>query len=136
MNKKVLTFGVYDLTHIGHVKLFERAKSLGDYLIVAVQDSNYVKINKPNAYEIYTTEERCYMINALKAVDEVITYKSVDEDIQHIDFDIFVKGADQNHIGFQKAVQWCKENNKEVYTLPRTKDISTSELVIKIKDLF
>lgn len=134
--KKVLTFGVYDLTHIGHVKLFEKAKSFGDYLIVAVQDGKYVKINKPTAHEIYTTEERCYMVNALKAVDKVITYKTVDEDIQHIDFDVFIIGEDQNHIGFQKAVEWCKRNNKEVHTLPRTKGISTSELVIRIKDIF
>lgn len=116
--------------------MFEKAKSLGDYLIVAVQDGDYVKINKPNAYEIYTTEERIYMVNALKVVDKVITYKSVDEDIQHIDFDIFVKGPDQNHIGFQKAIQWCKDHNKEIYTLPRTSGISTSELIIKIKDIF
>ena len=41
--KKVLTVGVYDLLHVGHVELFRKAKSLGDYLIVAVQDSDVVK---------------------------------------------------------------------------------------------
>lgn len=134
--KKVLTFGVYDLTHLGHIKLLERAKQLGDYLIVAVQNSDYVKQNKPDAYNIYNTEERLYIINSLKYVNEVVVYNSVYEDIQKIDFDIFVKGPDQIHEGFQKAIEWCKNHNKEVVTLSRTEDISTSELVVKIKNIF
>ena len=134
--KKILTFGVYDLTHLGHIKLFERAKQLGDHLIVAVQQSDYIKKNKPSAYNIYDTGERCYIINSIKFVDEVVVYNSVYEDIQKIDFDVFVKGPDQMHEGFQKAVEWCKNHNKEVVTLPRTEDISTSELVIKIKNIF
>ena len=134
--KKVLTFGVYDLTHLGHIKWFERAKLLGDYLIVAVQNSEFVKQNKPNAYNIYNTEERCYIINSIKFVDEVIVYNSVYEDIQNIDFDIFIKGPDQSHEGFKKAIEWCKQHHKEIVTLPRTEDISTSELVVKIKNIF
>ena len=133
--KKVLTFGVYDLTHLGHIKLFERAKLLGDYLIVAVQNSEFVKQNKPNAYNIYNTEERCYIINSIKFVDEVIVYNSVYEDIQNIDFDIFIKGPDQSHEGYKKAIEWCKQHHKEIVTLPRTEDISTSELVVKIKNI-
>lgn len=134
--KKVLTFGVYDLTHLGHIKLFERAKSLGDYLIVAVQNTEFVKKNKPNAYNIYNTEERLYIINSIKYVDEVIIYNSVYEDIQNIDFDVFVKGPDQMHEGFLKTIEWCKLHNKEIVTLPRTEDISTSDLVVKIKNIF
>lgn len=134
--KKVLTFGVYDLTHIGHIKLFERAKALGDYLIVAIQETEYIKKTKPNAYNVYNTEERLYFIDSIKFVDKVITYKNVNEDIKNIDFDIFVKGPDQCHTGFQEAINWCKEQNKEIITLPRTEDISTSELVLRINDIF
>ena len=48
-NKRVLTVGVYDLLHKGHVEIYRRAKGLGDYLIVAVQDSDYILKYKPNA---------------------------------------------------------------------------------------
>lgn len=134
--KKVLTFGVYDLTHIGHIKLFERAKQLGDYLIVAIQETENIKLTKPNAFNIYDTDERLYIINSIKYVDKVVTYKNVSDDIKNIDFDIFVKGPDQNHKGFVEATNWCRNNNKEIVTLPRTDAISTSELVVKIKDIF
>lgn len=134
--KKVLTFGVYDLTHIGHIKLFERAQALGDYLIVAIQETDYIKKTKPNAYNVYSTDERMYIINSIKFVDEVITYQNVSDDIKNIDFDIFVKGPDQCHSGFQEAINWCQENGKEIITLSRTEDISTSELVIRINDIF
>ena len=126
--KKVLTFGVFDLLHIGHVLLFKRAKELGDYLIVALQDGDYVRKYKPDTKMVYTTEERAFMIGALKYVDEVIVYKDVDEDIKHVDFDVFAKGPDQVHAGFQRAVEWCRENGKEVIVLPRTEGISSSML--------
>ena len=55
--KKVVTFGVYDYFHLGHLRLFKNARELGDYLIVAVQDGNYILKTKPNAKVMYTTEE-------------------------------------------------------------------------------
>lgn len=126
--KKVLTFGVYDLLHIGHILLFERAKQLGDYLIVAVQDGDYILKYKPEAKMVYNTEERLYMVSSINYVDEVITYKDVDIDIQNIEFDVFAKGPDQCHPGFQRAVKWCEEHGKEVVTLPRTEGISSTML--------
>ena len=124
--KKILTFGVYDMLHIGHMLLFKRAKELGDYLIVAVQDGECILKYKPGTEMIYTTDERLYMVSAIRYVDEVVTYKDVDVDIQHIDFDVFVKGPDQCHAGFQRAVKWCEEHGKEVVTLPRTEGISST----------
>ena len=126
--KKILTFGVYDMLHIGHMLLFKRAKELGDYLIVAVQDGECILKYKPGTEMIYTTDERLYMVSAIRYVDEVVTYKDVDVDIQHIDFDVFVKGPDQCHAGFQRAVKWCEEHGKEVVTLPRTEGISSTML--------
>ena len=126
--KKILTFGVYDMLHIGHMLLFKRAKELGDYLVVAVQDGDFILKYKPGTEMIYTTDERLYMVSAIRYVDEVVTYKDVDVDIQNIDFDVFVKGPDQCHAGFQRAVKWCEEHGKEVVTLPRTEGISSTML--------
>lgn len=126
--KTVLTFGVYDLLHIGHIQLFRRAKELGDKLVVAVQDESVILKYKPQAKMVYTTQERCFMVEAIKYVDEVVVYKDVDEDIKNIDFDVFAKGPDQIHAGFQRAVKWCEEHGKEVVVLPRTEGISSSML--------
>lgn len=126
--KKVITFGVYDLLHIGHVLLFKKARELGDYLIVAVQDDEVIKKYKPEAEMVYSTAERLLMVDAIKYVDEVVVYKDVYNDIQTIDFDIFAKGPDQNHEGFQKAVEWCEANGREVEIIPRTEGISSTLL--------
>ena len=126
--KKVLTFGVYDMLHIGHMLLFKRAKELGDYLTVAVQDADYILKYKPETEMIYTTDERLYMVSAIRYVDKVVTYKDVDVDIQDIEFDVLVKGPDQCHAGFQRAVKWCEEHGKEVVTMPRTEGISSTML--------
>ena len=126
--KKVLTVGVFDMLHIGHILLFKRAKALGDYLIVAVQDDDCILKYKPGTKMVYTTEERKFMVGALKHVDEVITYRDVDTDIQGVDFDIFAKGPDQCHAGFQRAVAWCRAHDKEVVVIPRTENISSTML--------
>lgn len=126
--KKVLTFGVYDMLHIGHMLLFKRAKALGDYLIVAVQDGDCILKYKPGTEMVYTTEERLYMVSTIRYVDKVVTYRDVDVDIQSIDFDIFVVGEDQKHAGFQQAIQWCRDNGKEVVMLTRTEGISSTML--------
>ena len=133
--KKVLTVGVYDLLHIGHVEVFRRAKDLGDKLIVAVQESDVVLEYKPNAKMVYTTEERCYMVKSIRYVDEVVTYRAVDDIVKEVDFDVFVKGPDQQHEGFQRAVSWCQEHGKEVVTLSRTENISSSWLKETIKNM-
>lgn len=134
--KKVLTFGVYDLLHLGHILLFKHAKEQGDYLIAAVQNGDYVLKYKPNTALINGTEERLMMVAGIRYVDEVITYNDVDKDIKNIDFDVLAKGPDQNHPGFQRAIEWCKSNGKEVVTIPRTEGISSTLLreFIQIKN--
>ena len=126
--KKVLTFGVYDMLHLGHILLFKRAKELGQKLIVAVQDDSVVTKYKPKAQMVYSTEERVYIVSTIKYVDEVIIYKDVDVDIKNVDFDILVKGPDQKHLGFQRATDWCNANGKEVVVIPRTEGISSTFL--------
>ena len=133
--KKVLTVGVYDLLHIGHVNLFRRARAVGDSLVVAVQESDVVLKYKPGAKLVYSTEERMYMVKAIRYVDDVITYEAVDDIVKTADLDIFVTGPDQTHEGFQRAIQWCKEHGKEHVVLPRTEGISSSWLKEQIKTM-
>ena len=126
--KKVITFGVFDYFHYGHLRLFERAKKLGDYLIVAVQDGEFILKYKPQAEILYSTKQRIEMVSALRIVDEVVVYKNVDETIKSVDFDVFAIGGDQLHDGFKRAVEWCEQNNKEVIRLSRTQGISSSDI--------
>ena len=86
---KILTFGVYDYFHIGHLRLFKQCKKYADYLIVAVQDGNDILKYKPDADVLYSTEERVEILQALRIVDEVIVYHSVSvETLEQIDFDV------------------------------------------------
>lgn len=130
--KTILTFGVYDMLHIGHILLFKHAKELFPdkecRLVVAVQDGDLILKYKPGTKMVYSTEERMFMVSAVRWVDEVVIYRDVDVDIKQIPFDVFAKGPDQLHAGFQRAVEWCKNNGKDVITIPRTEGISSSML--------
>lgn len=130
--KTIFTVGVYDMLHIGHILLFKHAKELFPdeecRLIVAVQDGDYILKYKPGTKMVYTTEERMFMVSSVRWVDEVVTYKDVDVDIQRFDFDVFAKGPDQLHAGFQRAIKWCEENGKKVVVIPRTEGISSTML--------
>lgn len=114
------------------MELYRRAKGLGDYLIVAAQDSNYILKYKPTAKVLNSTEDRMYMIKSIRYVDEVISYTDVDKIVKEVDFDVFVTGPDQCHEGFQRAIKWCEEHGKEHIVLGRTDGVSSSELKKKI----
>ena len=131
--KTILTVGVYDLLHIGHILLFKNAKQLGGKLIVAVQDGDYVMKYKPNTKLYYNTDERLFMVKSIRYVDEVVIYKDVDQIVKEIQFDIFATGPDQCHKGFQKAIEWCKANGKEHVIIDRTEGISSSAIKETIK---
>lgn len=126
--KRVVTFGVFDFFHIGHLNLFERCRAFGDYLIVAVQDGNFILKYKPEAEVLYSTEDRLRLVSTLRTVDEAFVYTAVDEDIKNVDFDVFVVGEDQIGPHFQRAIKWAKENGYEVVRLTRTKGISSSSI--------
>ena len=100
-----------------------------DYLIVAVQDGNYIKKFKPDAKVLYTTEERVEMLEALRIVDKVVVYESVDSKfLGTIDFDILALGEDHRGGRFDAVEQWCEEHNKRVVRLKRTKGICSSDI--------
>lgn len=127
--KKIITFGVYDYFHLGHLRLFKQCKEHADYLIVAVQDGEYILKFKPDAKVLYSTEQRVEMIEALRIVDEVVVYDTVSVDfLKKVDFDILALGED--HIGerFDALVKWCEENGKEVVRLKRTQGICSSDI--------
>ena len=120
------------MLHIGHMLLFKRLKELFPQeecvLIVAVQDGDFILKYKPDTQMVYSTEERLFMVKAVRWVDEVVIYHDVDVDIKNIEFDVFAKGPDQQHSGFQRAVAWCEANGKQVITIPRTEGISSTML--------
>lgn len=126
---KILTFGVYDYFHIGHLRLFKQCKEHADYLIVAVQDGDYILKYKPDAKVLYSTEERVEILESLEIVDKVVVYDSVCiETLEKIDFDILALGED--HVGgrFDIIEKWCKEHGKDVVRLKRTPGICSSQM--------
>lgn len=126
---KVLTFGVYDYFHLGHLRLFKQCKEHGDYLIVAVQDGNFILKYKPEAKVMYSTDERIEMISALKIVDEVVIYEGVcPEFLSKIDFDVLALGEDHTAERWQIAAKWCEEHGKKVVRLKRTQGICSSDI--------
>lgn len=127
--KKILTFGVFDYFHIGHLRLFENCKKHGDYLIVAVQDGEYIRKYKPDAKVLYSTQERYEMLKALRVVDEVIIYDAVvPETLEKIDFDILALGEDHVSERFQVVIRWCENHGKSVIRMRRTPGICSSDI--------
>lgn len=135
--KRVLTCGVFDYFHLGHLRLLKQAKEHGDYLIVAVMNGECVKMYKPDQNLFYTTEERMEMVGALKIVDEVIEYQHINADTigkLGVDFDVYCLGED--HVGerWDGIVQWCLDHGKEVARLKRTPGVSSTELRADVKE--
>lgn len=137
----VLTVGVFDLLHYGHVELFRKAKELAGpdgKLIVGVQDDEHVKKYKPTAKLAYSYDIRRFMVGAIKYVDEVILHTDVDETVKSVDFDIFCPGGEQAHAGFQRAIKWCEDHGKKIMRIPRTSGISSTMIrggIDAIRDL-
>lgn len=127
---KILTVGVFDYFHYGHLRLFLQARNISKdpYLIVAVQQDEFIKKYKPDTNIFYSTKVRKELISALRCVDQVIEYANVQDIVKCVDFDVFAVGADQIHSGFQDAIEWCKQNNKQVVRLHRTPRIASSQI--------
>ena len=125
---KVITFGVFDLLHYGHINLFKRSKRYGDHLIVAVQEDKYVVKNKPNVKLYNNLSKRMSDVKSVEYVDEVVSYRQIDLEIKLVDFDVLIVGEDQKNEHFIKAIEWCVAKNKQVIRLARTPNISSSEL--------
>lgn len=121
--KKVITYGTYDLLHVGHINLLRRAKELGDYLIVAISSDEFNAIKNKKAY--YSFEDRKKILEAVKYVDEVIpeyTWEQKIPDVVNNNVDVFVMGDDWTG-KFDFLKDYC-----EVIYLPRTEGISTTKI--------
>ena len=126
--KKVLTYGTFDLFHVGHLNILKRAKALGDYLVVAVSSDDFNAI-KGKKCAIPDTE-RMAIVEAIKYVDEVIPENSWDQkisDVKEHNIDVFVMGDD-----WEGKFDYLKEYCEVVY-LPRTPDVSTTQIKRELK---
>ncbi len=141
--KIVFTNGVFDILHVGHVTYLQQAKSLGDVLIVGLNDDDSVrKLNKGPERPINDEQSRKKVLEALRAVDGVVIFKQETplELIQHIQPDVLVKGGDydphqtdpshkQYMVGSKEVRSW----GGSVQVIDFIPGFSTTSVVNKLK---
>jgi len=129
--KRVLTFGTFDLFHIGHLQILKRAKALGSYLIVGIS-TDALNYSKKHRNPICNQTHRKEIIQELKCVDEVFFEESLELKRQYIietKADVLVMGDDWKG-RFDEFNDIC-----EVIYLPRTPSISTTELIEIVREI-
>ena len=130
MIKRVITYGTFDMFHIGHLELLKRIYELGDELIVAVSTDEFNDIKGKKTIIPYS--QRAEIIKSLRYVDRVIPESSWEQkidDIKKYDIDLFVMGDD-----WSGKFDFLKEHCEVLY-LPRTEGISSTELKDTLKTL-
>jgi glycerol-3-phosphate cytidylyltransferase len=122
--RTIITYGTFDLLHIGHINLLKRAKALGDQLIVALSTDEFNLIEK-NKVCTNNYADRKVILESLRFVDLVIpeeNWEQKNTDIGKYAATVFVMGDDwQGHFDFLK-------DKCEVIYLPRTANVSTTEI--------
>jgi choline-phosphate cytidylyltransferase len=127
--KTTITFGTFDVFHVGHLRILERARSYGDRLVVGIS-TDQLNIDKKGRPPIYRQEERREIVRALRFVDDVFYEESLElkgEYIKQYRADVLVMGDDWQG-KFDEFSSLC-----EVIYLPRTPAISTTEVIEKIR---
>jgi glycerol-3-phosphate cytidylyltransferase len=122
--RRVITFGTYDLFHVGHLRIIQRARALGDHLIVGVS-TDALNISKKAFSPVFPEAERMAIVAGLKYVDEVFPEESLDlkaEYIRRYRADVLVMGDDWAG-RFDAFRDLC-----EVVYLPRTDGVSTTDI--------
>ncbi len=137
--KNVLCCGSFDMLHYGHIEFLRRARSFGDRLTVGLS-SDESNVERKGRHCFYTYDQRKLMLEAIRYVDLVVPELSAEDKIkliQELNIDVYVDGEHQfdtiNGIGnFDYLKDYC-----EVIYLPRTPDISTTEILLKknLRDL-
>lgn len=126
--KKIITYGTFDLLHVGHINLLRRARALGDYLIVALSSDEFNLLKHKETY--YPYDNRKFILESIRFVDEVIKETRWEQKISDVidhNVDIFVMGDDwKGEFDFLK--EYC-----EVVYLPRTEGISTTKVKNDLK---
>ncbi len=121
--RRVLTYGTFDLLHHGHIRLLQRAKALGDFLVVAVSTDEFNAGKGKTAFHDYETRKE--IVEAIRYVDLVIPETSWDQkvdDVKKYDIDIVAMGDDWAQSDrFDYLKDYC-----DLVFLPRTEGISTT----------
>lgn len=130
MNNIVITFGNFDLFHIGHLNILKKAKSLGDYLVVGVSTDQMSFLEKNKKTYIHENE-RAKIVSSLKCVDEVFLERSLEYKVKYIkkyQANVLVMGND-----WENKFDWVKDYcDVEVVYLSRTPNVSTTSIKMKL----
>lgn len=128
--KRVITYGTFDLLHYGHINLLRRAKEMGDYLIVVLSTDEF-NWNEKQKKCYFSYDKRKALLEAIRFVDLVIPENSWDQkrnDMHEYHVDTFVMGSD-----WEGKFDFLEEEGVEVKYLPRTPEISTSQIKEDLK---
>lgn len=131
MSKRVVTFGTFDVFHVGHLRLLERARAQGDCLIVGIS-TDELNRSKKQRDPVYSLAERMEIVSGLRCVDEVFAEESLELKRQYLlqhRADVLVMGDDWAG-RFDEFSDICK-----VHYLTRTPAISTTVTIEKIKSI-
>ncbi len=123
--RTVITFGTFDVLHVGHIRVLKRAAELGDRLVVGVS-ADELNIAKKGRAPVFTQEERLEIVGSLKMVDEVFVEESLEKKRDYIvehGADVLVMGDD-----WAGKFDWVSDVCEVVY-LPRTPSVSTTGLI-------
>jgi len=127
--KRVITFGTFDVFHLGHLNILQRAAEYGGYLIVGVS-TDKLNFSKKGKNPVYAQDERSAIVRALRCVDEVFLEHSLEEKAEYAKryrADVLVMGDD-----WAGKFDWLKPACDVVY-LPRTPSVSTTEIIERIR---
>jgi len=127
--KTVITYGTFDILHVGHINLLRRAREMGDRLVVGLSTDQFNQGKHKSS--LLTYENRRAVLEAIRWVDEVFPEARWDqkvEDIKKYAADIFVMGHD-----WEGRFDFLSEHCQVSY-LPRTEDISTTEIKQSLLD--
>jgi len=122
--RRIITYGTFDLLHYGHINLLKRAKSLGDYLIVALSTDEFSLVEK-NKKTYFNYNIRKEFLEAIRYVDLVIpetSWEQKQKDINVYNINVFVMGDD-----WKGKFDFLKDQCEVMY-FERTPDISTSQI--------
>lgn len=128
--KRVITYGTFDLLHYGHINLLRRAKEYGDYLIVGLSTDEF-NWREKHKKSYFSYEQRKMLLESIRYVDLVIPEESWDQkrsDMHLYQIDTFVMGDD-----WRGKFDFLKEEGVEVIYLPRTPEISSSQIKDDLK---
>lgn len=129
--RRVITFGTFDLFHVGHLNILRRARELGDELVVGVS-TDELNFRKKGRRPVFDQEQRATIVASIRYVDHVFFEETLEEKANYIkrwSADTLVMGDD-----WAGEFDWLKDMCEVIY-LPRTKSVSSSGIIQSIRAL-